>query len=101
MLARFRSGCVGVREYLFKTGCADSTYCVYCLNYQLGSKEHYIIHRPIYDNAEDDLKKLIVKIDPIYVSDLLGGAGFSPHKRRSVMKAFCKFLISTGRIALF
>ena len=26
VLVRFRSGCVGVRKYLFKIGCADSPY---------------------------------------------------------------------------
>ena len=85
VLAKFRNGCAGARDYLYKIGSVNSPFRGICPNYQIETIEHFVMHCPKDDNARDimktDFQRLNISVNPLSISDLVGGARFSPYKR--------------------
>ena len=104
LLARFRSGSVGLRKYLFKMKLVDSPYCLHCSNNIEESIIHFLLECPRYTDSRAKLvlalKKLNICTSPVSLSILLDGAGFSPQKRVKIMWIFYNFLKSTGKLSL-
>ena len=102
IMARFRNGCVGLNEYLFKLGFVIAPYCEYCPGYQIEDANHFILLCPKYEEYREDLreslKKLGIGVNPLQLADLLGGSGFTPHRRRRIMLCFYKFIVSSGKL---
>ena len=58
IITRYRSGCVGINEYLFKLGFVKTPYCEYCSNYQIEDANHIILLCPKYEEYKENLKNL-------------------------------------------
>ena len=86
IMARFRSGCVELNEFLFKVKFFESPYCEDCPGYQIKNANHFIPLCPKYEEYRDDLKKSLKKLEmgvnPLILADLLGRFGFTPYKKR-------------------
>ena len=99
MLSKLRNGCAGVSEYLFKIGCANSSFCMYCPKYQVEAVENFVMQCPKYSYARDmlktDLQSLKVRLKHFLYQIFLDGTGLSPLKRRLILKALCHFLESS------
>ena len=104
LLARFRSGHFGLRKYLFKMQLVNCPYCLYCSNNIEESIFHYLMECSKYADSTAKLvlalQKLNIFTNPISLSDLLDGAGFSPQKRLRVIWIFYNFVKSTDSFSL-
>ena len=104
LLARFRNGHVGLRKYLYKVKVVDSPFCLFCPGNIEENIFHFLFDCPKYINSRNNLKaslnKLNVLTNPISLSVLLDGAGFSPQKRLKIMWIFYNFLKSTDKFQI-
>ena len=48
-MTRFKSGCVGLNDYLFKLRFVETPYCEYCPGYQIEDANHFILLCPKYE----------------------------------------------------
>ena len=54
---RFKIGCMGLNEYVFKLGFGENPYCEYCPKYQIEDTNYFILLCPKYEEYRDDLKE--------------------------------------------
>ena len=62
IMTRFRSGYVGLNEYLFKLGFVEIPYCEYCPDYQIEDANHVILLFHKYEEYRNDLKESLRKL---------------------------------------
>ena len=101
LLARFRNGHVGLRNYLYKIKLVDSPFCLFCPGNIEETISHFLFDCPKYIDSRNVLKtalnNLNIHSSSISLSVLLDGAGFSPQKRLKLMWIFYTFLKSTDK----
>ena len=76
LLARFRNGHVGLRKYLCKIKVIDSPFWLFCPGNIEETIFHFLFECQKYINLRNKLKT-----NPISLSVLLDGAGFSKNKK--------------------
>ena len=95
LLARLRSGCVDLNNYLSTIKIRDNPFCDYCANNRK-TVEHYVLHCAKYDNIRltlfNDVNMLNVTHDIIDLQTLLNG-GDRPYKLRlKILNIFLDFI---------
>ena len=103
ILARFRTGCVGLQKYLYVTRLIDSPLCLYCQQ-KSESIYHFIFECPSHHTQRRNmircLEELTIRPNLINYSLLFTGGGYQDKKRRKIMQIFCKYIKETGRTNL-
>ena len=103
LMARFRSGCVGLQGYLYKIKQIQSPYCPHCPG-QVETIKHYICLCPQYKyfriEFANKLQSFGVKIDEFSLSDLFTGSGIPTSKYVKILFAFGEYVDNTCKVNL-
>ena len=99
VLAKFRSGHVGLNQYLCRIGRIPDPYCPNCPQVS-DTIEHFLLVCPYYLLARQKLEQTLqgLGIPILTMKILLGGGGFSPHLQLQIRTAFFSYLCSSRRI---
>ena len=100
MLARLRSGCIDLNNYLFTIKKRDNPFCDYCTN-DRETVEHYALHCQKYNDIRttlfSEIKALNVTQNTIDLQTLLSG-GNGPYKLRiRILNLFILFIKDSKR----
>ena len=103
LLARLRSGCVDLNDYLFTIKKRDNPYCDHCPNVR-ETVEHFALHCQNFNNIREilftNLGTLNVSPDTIGLRTLLDG-GDGPYKLRlKILNLFVDFIKESKRFDL-
>lgn len=102
VLARFRTGHVGLNQHLFRIGKVGEPFCIFCPGVP-ETVDHFLLCCPNYLVGRTRLKLTLstLGISVLSVKLLLGGGDFPPHIQGLVRKALVKYLASSGRLKEF
>ena len=102
VMARMRSGVVGLNPFLFVLGRVDSPNCIYCLNVE-ETIQHYLLDCPRHVFARNKLFSRLnligVRDDTITVAILLSGSDFSPGIRRLIIRYLYDYFKDTKKMS--
>ena len=99
ILAKLRSGCVGLNYYLHKIRASDSAFCPHCPGV-LETVPHFIMECPYYERYRLILKRDVTDfgVDLVSLSVLLTGGGFKPNIRVKILRKTFIYIKNTGRL---
>ena len=99
ILAKLRSGCVGLNYYLHKIGKSDSAFCFHCPG-ELETVAHYMMDCSYYEDLRLDLERDILNygVGDVSLSLLLTGGGFKPNIRIRILRRTFSYIRNTGRL---
>ena len=98
VLARLRSGHVGLAQHLFRVQLKDSPLCN-CG--QVETIEHFLLQCPLYARQRNILMQDVQHLSLNNVVDiklLLGGSNYNEYIQDKIMKFMHKYLLSTGKM---
>ena len=98
VLARLRSGCAGVNEYLYRINRSVSPLCDTCG--VIEDIEHLLISCKKYDNGRASMYRDVakLKVTNINIKTLLGGGDFDEDTQYKIVKLLFKFLGESGKM---
>ena len=99
-MARFRSGCVGVNEFLYKIKQTDSPDRPNCIN-TIETIQHFVCYCPKYTNSRDKFStsfaEMKINLHNFTLTTLFTGMGPPRTKYIKVLKEFYRFIQETSK----
>ena len=100
LLARLRSGCIDLNNYLFTIKKRDNPFCDYCTN-DRETVEHYALHCQKYNDIRitffNEIKALNVTQNTIDLQTLLSGGNGTHNLRIRILNLFILFIKDSKR----
>ena len=100
LLARFRTGCVGVQKYLLKTKQSDTSLCPSC-GLRSETIFHYVFECPAHHRVRRKMVSALssfgINLNLINLGLLLTGGAYVDKKRLRIMQIFCQYILDTKR----
>ena len=101
LLARLRSGCVDLNNYLYNIKKRDNPFCNHCVG-ETETVEHFVLHCQYYNSARSSLinKLSCLDINPVNLDlqILLTGGLFSDKIRIKILQIFIEFIKESKRL---